>query len=63
MEQMQLAKARLFSAGSADSMQVVNLKLFPGTSREATAEDFANQINRSLSQIEAGEFEEVLLND
>lgn len=63
MEQMQLAKTRFFSLESADSLQMANLKLFPGTNREATAEDFATQINRSLSQIEAGEFEEVILND
>lgn len=63
MEQMQLAKTRFFSTDTADSLQVVNLKLFPGANREATAEDFANQINRSLSQIEAGEYEEVILND
>lgn len=63
MEQMQLAKTRFFSLDTADSLQVVNLKLFPGANREATAEDFANQINRSLSQIEAGEYEEVTLND
>lgn len=60
MEQLELAKKRLFDA---DALGVRNLKLFPGSGRETTSEQFAEQINKSLSRIAAGEFEEVEIED
>lgn len=54
--QLQIAKGRLFDA---DALNVNNLKLFPGANRESTAEQFAEQINKALSQIEAGAYTEV----
>ncbi len=53
-QNMELAQKRLFDA---DSLAVQNIKLFPGSSRDVTPEQFAEQINKALSQIEAGEFE------
>lgn len=58
--QLELAKKRLFDQ---DALAVINIKLFPGTSRDTTAEQFAEQINKSLSQIEAGDFEDVVFED
>lgn len=55
--QLELAKKRLFDK---DSLAATNIKIFPGNNRNATAEQFAEQINRSLSQIEAGDFDEVV---
>jgi hypothetical protein len=60
MMQLELAKGRLFDT---DSLNVNNLKLFTGTNRDVTAEQFAEQINKSLSRIEAGDFELVELDD
>ena len=53
-QNMELAQKRLFDA---DSLAAQNIKLFPGSSRDVTPEQFAEQINKALSQIEAGEFE------
>ena len=60
MQQLDLAKSRLFGEGA---LGVTNLKLFPGSNRDATPEQFAEQINKSISQIEAGDFEVVERND
>lgn len=54
--QLELAKKRLFDS---DALNVTNIKLFPGSSRDTTADQFAEQINKALSQIEAGDFEEI----
>jgi hypothetical protein len=54
--QVKLAANRLFDK---DALAVTNIKLYPGTDRDTSAEQFAEQINKSLSQIEAGEFEAV----
>ncbi len=59
-QQLELAKKRLFDK---DSLAVTNIKMFPGSNRDATAEQFAEQINKSLSQIEAGDYDEVNLDD
>lgn len=37
-----------------------NFSLFRGSNREVTPEQVAEQINRSLSEIEAGDYEEVI---
>jgi hypothetical protein len=52
--QLELAKHRLFDP---DALNAANIKLFPGSSRDATPEQFAEQINKALAQIEAGDFE------
>lgn len=54
--QLELAKNRLYAPGGLD---VKNFSVSPGTGREVTSEQVAREINRSLSRIEAGEFEEV----
>lgn len=55
--QLESAKRRLFDA---ESLNVENVKLFPGSSREATPEQMAEEINKALAQIEAGDYEEVV---
>lgn len=57
---MELAKNRLFDA---DALDVKNINVFPGSNRDATPTQIAEQINRSLSQIEAGDFEIFDLNE
>lgn len=54
--QIELASKRLFDA---DALRVKNIKLFPGTSRDTSAEQFAEQINKSISRLEAGDIEMV----
>lgn len=54
--QLNLAKNRLFDS---DALDLINFKIFPGTNRDVTIEQFAEQINISLSRIEAGDFEVV----
>lgn len=52
-QHLELAKGRLYGA---DALGAKNLKLFPGSSRDVTSEQVAEQINKALSQIEAGDF-------
>lgn len=52
--QVELAKKRLFDV---DSLRVGNIKLFPGGNRDATPEQMAEQVNKALSQIEAGDYD------
>lgn len=52
--QMDVAKHRLFDKEGLDAD---NIKLFPGTSRDATPEEMAEQVNRAIAQIEAGDYE------
>jgi len=40
-----------------DSLKVSDVKIFPGTLREVTEEQFAEQLNRSLAEIETGDFD------
>lgn len=54
--QVTLAAKRLFDA---DAIGATNIKLFPGTSRDISAEQYAQAINKALSLIEAGDFDEV----
>jgi hypothetical protein len=53
-KELDLAKSRLFDV---DSLGVTNIKIYPGTNRETTAERFSEEINRMLSQLEAGDYE------
>lgn len=54
--QIELAAARLFDR---DALNATNFKMFPGTSRDVTAEQIAHEINKAISSVEAGRFEEV----
>ena len=42
---------------SEEGLNASNFKLFPGRSRDATAEQVAAEINASLTRIENGEFD------
>ncbi len=53
-DQMQLAKNRLYGESG---LKASDVKLFPGTSRDVSKESFAEQINKSLAEIEAGDYE------
>jgi hypothetical protein len=50
--QVQLAGKRLFDA---DALGVKNIKLFPGSSRDISAEQLAREINKVLSELAAGD--------
>lgn len=54
--QIDLATKHLFDA---DALGATNIKLFPGSNRDISAEQFAEQINNALAQIEAGDFDVV----
>ena len=60
MNELTIASKRLFDS---DSLNASNFKIFPGSSRDTTAEQFAAQINRMLSQVEAGDFDIVELSE
>lgn len=51
---LELAKKVLFSDGG---LSVADVKLFPGSSRDATPEAMAEQVVKAIAQIESGEFE------
>lgn len=56
--QMELAKHRLFAD---DELNAADVKLFPGSSRDTTPEQAAEQVNKAIAQIMNGEYE--LLSD
>lgn len=58
MTEMDKAKRRLFDA---DGLAAKNVSVFLGTARDISAEQAAQQLNRGISQLEAGDYEEVLL--
>lgn len=49
--QIELATKRLFGANGIGAK---NIKFFPGASRDITAEQLATELNKAISQIEAG---------
>jgi len=51
--QLELAKNLLFTA---EGLHASNLKLFPGTNRDATVDQIAEQVNKAIAQIEAGDY-------
>lgn len=53
-DQMQLAQNRLYGESG---LRVTDVKLFPGSSRDVSKEEFAEQINKSLAQMEAGDYQ------
>lgn len=48
---LELLKTRLFD------MDVNIISIFPGSDKDATTEQIAEEMNRSLSQIAAGDYE------
>lgn len=51
--QIELATKRLFGA---NMLGAKNIKFFPGSSRDITAEQLATEVNKAISQIEGGAF-------
>jgi hypothetical protein len=52
MHAQHAAKEKLFGA---NGLRASNFKMFPGTSRETTAEQIASQLLASIERIEAGQ--------
>jgi len=52
--QLDVARHRLFDV---DMLNAANVKLFPGSSRDATPEKVAEQVNKAIAQVEAGDVE------
>ena len=52
--QLETAKHRLFDKGA---LNADNVKLYPGSDRDATPEQMAEQINKAIAQIDAGDYE------
>lgn len=52
--QLDIAKRRLFDE---EALNADNIKLFPGTNRDSTPEQMAEQINKAIAQIDAGDYE------
>lgn len=52
--QVELAMKRLFDK---DALAVSNIKLYPGSNRDTSADQFAEQITKVISQIEAGDYD------
>lgn len=52
--QIQLAQNRLYGDRGLSARDV---KLFPGSSRDVSKEQFASEVNKVISQLEAGDFE------
>jgi len=55
-DQLEIAKHRLFDAAG---LRASNVKLFPGSNRDTTKTEVAEQITKVIAQIEAGDFDEV----
>ncbi len=58
MTQVQILAAKLYGPGG---LGVTNIGIFPGSNPNVTAEQIAGEMNRAISQLEAGDFEEVNL--
>jgi len=54
--QMEQAKQLLYGK---DGLNVSNFSLFPGSNREVTAEQIAEQIVLAITQISNGDFEDI----
>ncbi|CUW39711.1 protein of unknown function [Magnetospirillum sp. XM-1] len=51
---LEIAKNRLFGDGG---LQVSNVKLFPGSNRDVTQEQIAEQVNKIIGQLDAGDYD------
>jgi hypothetical protein len=58
--QTEIVKRRLFGD---DGLHASNFKLFPGSSREVTAQQIAEQVNKIVTQLEEGDYELVEAED
>jgi hypothetical protein len=56
---LEVAKHRLFDVAKLD---VSDVKLFPGSSRDVTSEQIAEQVSRVIAQLENGDYELVEAN-
>ena len=54
---LEVAKYTLFDRGALGAS---DFKMFPGTSRDTTPEQVAEEITKAIAQIEAGDYEEIL---
>ena len=54
--QVDLLVERLFED---DTRTTLNVGIFPGSNRDATAEQIAGEINKAHSQLEVGNFREI----
>lgn len=55
-DQLEVAKHWLFDAAG---LRATNVKLFPGSNREATKAQIAEQVTKAIAQIKSGDCEEV----
>lgn len=53
---VEMAKNRLYGT---DGIRVADFKLFPGERTEVTPDQRADQVNKILAQLEAGDLEEI----
>lgn len=53
---MEIAKHRLFDEAA---LHVSDVKMFPGSSRDVTSEQMADQISKVIAQLENGDYEVV----
>lgn len=51
---MEVATHRLYDAAQ---LNVSDIKLFPGSSRDVTSEQLAEQVSRVVAQLENGDYE------
>jgi hypothetical protein len=54
--QLEMAKHTLFDK---NGLRAADIKLYPGTNRDATPEQMAAQVNRALAQLTSGDYEVV----
>jgi hypothetical protein len=54
--QMEIARHRLFDT---KELGAKDIKLFPGTNRDTSAEQMAEQVNKAVAQIVSGDFDVV----
>lgn len=56
MTELEAARRTLFDQ---DALDVSNIKLFPGTNRDISPEQMAEQINKAIAQLLTGDYEEI----
>jgi hypothetical protein len=56
MTQLEVAKRTLFDK---DALAVADVKMFPGSNRDATPEQVGELINKVVAQLVAGDFEDI----
>ena len=56
LTQLEAAKNTLFDR---DALDVADIKIHPGSSRDATAEQMAEQVNKIVAQLMAGDYDDL----